>query len=65
MYYDGEYRPELAAAEREAAIEADLELMREFRKKRHAAQNAENALQRIVMLTCGRLATAKEIVQST
>jgi hypothetical protein len=42
MYYDGEYRPELAAAEREAAIEADLELMREFRKKRHAAQNAEN-----------------------
>ncbi|KAK1612712.1 hypothetical protein QYE76_036385 [Lolium multiflorum] len=42
MYYDGEYRPELAAAEREAAIEADLELMREFRKKRHASQNAEN-----------------------
>ncbi|KAK1650008.1 hypothetical protein QYE76_067813 [Lolium multiflorum] len=42
MYYDGEYRPELAAAEREAAIEAELELMRELRKKRHAAQNAEN-----------------------
>ncbi|KAM0849442.1 hypothetical protein ACQ4PT_053734 [Festuca glaucescens] len=42
MYYDGEYRPELAAAQREAAIEAELELMRELRKKRHAAQNAEN-----------------------
>ncbi|KAM0857193.1 hypothetical protein ACQ4PT_048645 [Festuca glaucescens] len=42
MYYDGEYRPELAAAEREAAIEAELELMKKLRKQRHARENAEN-----------------------
>ncbi|KAM0912473.1 hypothetical protein ACQ4PT_012773 [Festuca glaucescens] len=42
MYYDGEYRPELAAAEREVAIEAELELMKKLRKQRHARENAEN-----------------------
>ncbi|KAM0850096.1 hypothetical protein ACQ4PT_053296 [Festuca glaucescens] len=42
MYYDGEYIPELVAAEREAAIEAELEQMKKLRKQRHATENAEN-----------------------
>ncbi|KAM0916913.1 hypothetical protein ACQ4PT_009918 [Festuca glaucescens] len=41
FYYDGEYRVDLRAAEREAAIAAELELIQKLKKQRQA-ENPEN-----------------------